>query len=195
MKTYTIIAGANGVGKTSLYQILKNYDDLGERINVDEIVSLSGSWMDKLLQIKAARTALSMSHKFIASGTTFHQETTLPGRVIQKQIKNAKANGFTVRLYYVGVESAEVSLKRVAKRVNKGGHGIDEATLRKRFESMPKALGEILPLCDTASFYDNTVRFRQLALTRSDVLFDCDMDLPAWFNDLVTSGIVKRQEK
>ena len=27
MKIYTIIAGANGVGKTSLYQILKSSDD------------------------------------------------------------------------------------------------------------------------------------------------------------------------
>lgn len=191
MKIYTIIAGANGVGKTSLYQILKSSDDLGERINIDEIVSAKGSWMDKLLQIKAGRTAMSLINQYISNEVTFHQETTLPGNVIIKQIKKAKSKGFQIRLYYVGVENVDVSLKRVEKRVTKGGHGIDEATIRRRFEAMPTQLKAILPMCDTASFYDNTVRFRRLALTKGDVIFDSDMDLPAWFNDLVDMGIIK----
>lgn len=194
MKIYTIIAGANGVGKTSLYQILKSSDDLGERINTDEIVSEKGSWMDKLLQIKAGRTAMNLLNKYISNEITFHQETTLPGNVIHKQIKKAKEKGFQIRLYYVGVESVDVSLKRVEKRVTKGGHGIDENTIRKRFAAMPDQLKTILPLCDTASFYDNTVRFRRLALTKGDLIFDSDMDLPSWFNDLVSKGIIKYQE-
>lgn len=191
MKIYTIIAGANGVGKTSLYQILESSDDLGERINTDEIVSSKGSWKDKLLQLKAARTAISLLNQYISNEVTFHQETTLPGNVILKQIKKAKAKGFQIRLYYVGVESVDVSLARVAKRVTKGGHGIDEDTIRKRFEAMPDQLKNILPLCDTASFYDNTVRFRRLALTKGDVIFDSDMDLPLWFTSLVEKGIIK----
>ena len=97
MKIYTIIAGANGVGKTSLYQILKSSDDLGERINIDEIVSAKGSWMDKLLQIKATRTAMSMLNKYIANEITFHQETTLPGNVVLKQIKKAKEKAETLK--------------------------------------------------------------------------------------------------
>ena len=191
MKIYTIIAGANGVGKTSLYQILKSSDDLGERINIDEIVSEKGSWMDKLLQIKGTRTAMSLLNKYIANDVTFHQETTLPGNVILKQVKKAKEKGFQIRLYFIGVESVDVSLQRVEKRVTKGGHGIDAALIKKRFEAMPEQLKAILPLCDTASFYDNTVRFRRLALTKGDVIFDADMDLPAWFNNLIADGIVK----
>jgi len=195
MKIYTIIAGANGVGKTSLYRILENYDDLGERINIDEIVSAKGSWMDKILQIKAGRTAISLLNKYISNDVTFHQETTLPGNVIIKHIKKAKARGFQIRLYYVGVESVDVALKRVEKRVTQGGHGIDEVTIRKRFESMPTQLKAVLPLCDTASFYDNTVRFRRLALTKGDVIFDSDMDLPMWFNDLVEKNIIKYERE
>ncbi|MBR5314137.1 MAG: zeta toxin family protein [Clostridia bacterium] len=194
MKIYTIIAGANGVGKTSLYQILKSSDDLGERINIDEIVSAKGSWMDKLLQIKATRTAMSMLNKYIANEITFHQETTLPGNVVLKQIKKAKEKGFQIRLYFVSVENVDVSLERVRKRVTKGGHGIDEGLIKKRFEAMPEQLRAILPLCDTASFYDNTVRFRRLALTKGDVIFDADMDLPVWFNTLISDGIIKYQE-
>lgn len=193
MSVYTIIAGANGVGKTSLYQILKSSDDLGERINIDEIVSLKGSWKDKFLQIKASRIAMSLLNDYISKGITFHQETTLSGNVVLKHIKKAKAKGFNIRLYFVGVENVQVSLERVAKRVEKGGHGIDEDLIRKRFEAMPDNLKAILPYCDTASFYDNTVRFRRLALTRGDTVFDSDIDLPAWFNDLVEKNIIKMQ--
>ncbi len=192
MKIYTIIAGANGVGKTSLYQIIESSDDLGERINIDEIVSKKGSWMDKLLQINASRIAMNMLNKYIANEVTFHQETTLSGNVVLKHIKKAKEKGFEIRLYFVGVENVDVALSRVEKRVKKGGHGIDEATIRKRFEEMPERLRAILPYCDTASFYDNTIRFRRLALTKGDVIFDSDMDLPQWFNDLIDKGIIKR---
>ena len=195
MNTFTIIAGANGVGKTSLYEILKSSDDLGERINIDEIVQLHGSWKDKLLQIKAGRVAMSLFAKYISNGTTFHIETTLPGNVVSKQIKKAKAKGFDVRLYYVGVESVEVSLDRVRKRVEKGGHGIDPETLKKRFSAMPENLKEILPLCDVASFYDNTVRFRRLALSKADVIFDRDIDVPHWFEELIEKNILTEENE
>lgn len=193
MKTFTVIAGANGVGKTSLYEILKSSDDLGERINIDEIVQLSGSWKDKLLQIKAGRIALSMLSKYINNGTTFHIETTLPGSVVSRQIKKAKSKGFEVRLYYVGVDSVDVSLERVERRVRNGGHGIDPDTLKKRFEQMPENLREVLPLCDVASFYDNTLRFRRLALSKADVLFDRDIDVPHWFYELIEKKILKEE--
>ena len=38
---YTLIAGINGAGKTSLYWTL-NHSRLGERINIDEIVKAHG---------------------------------------------------------------------------------------------------------------------------------------------------------
>lgn len=193
MSVYTVIAGANGVGKTSLYHILKSSDDLGERINIDEIASLKGSWKDKFIQIKASRIAMSLLNDYISKNVTFHQETTLSGNAVLKYIKKAKAKGFNIRLYFVGVENVQVSLDRVAKRVEKGGHGIDENLIRKRFEAMPDNLKNILPYCDTASFYDNTVRFRRLALTRGDTVLDSDIDLPAWFNDLVKKDIIKMQ--
>ena len=42
MKRFTIIAGINGAGKTSLYHVLKNSEDLGERVNIDELAKKFG---------------------------------------------------------------------------------------------------------------------------------------------------------
>lgn len=56
MATYTIFAGVNGAGKTSIYKTTyyeQNKDE--KRINTDEMVARIGSWKDSNLQMKCAR--------------------------------------------------------------------------------------------------------------------------------------------
>ena len=43
----------------------------------------------------------------------------------------------------------------------------------------------MLPLCDEAILFDNTVKFRQIAVLEDKRLIDCDRDLPYWFIDLL----------
>ncbi|MNP10233.1 hypothetical protein D3C76_1023740 [compost metagenome] len=47
MPTYTIFAGVNGAGKTSIYKSIY-YDEnkYEKRINTDEMVARIGSWKD-----------------------------------------------------------------------------------------------------------------------------------------------------
>jgi predicted ABC-type ATPase len=52
MPTYTIFAGVNGCGKTSIYKSVYYEDNKNEkRINIDEMVARIGSWKDNTLQI------------------------------------------------------------------------------------------------------------------------------------------------
>jgi predicted ABC-type ATPase len=186
-RIYTIFAGVNGAGKTSLYSVLKNVSELGERINIDEIASGMGNWRDTLIQIKAGREAMNRIIGYIEQGVSFHQETTLPGPTIVRHIKKAKAASFRVKLNYVGLDSIETAIVRVHRRVEKGGHGIDDSVIIKRFENLPKRLRAIIPLCDRVVFYDNTIRFRQIAIMQDNKLIDCDYDLPVWFRELLGS--------
>ena len=183
--TYTLFAGVNGAGKTSLYRILNKYEDLGVRVNIDEIVASEGHWKDDLLQINASRKALRTIGECIEKGKSFNQETTLPTQTVVKHIKKAREAGYHIRLYFVGVENLETAIKRVQLRVEKGGHGVDEKLIRQRFEKLPDTLRDILPLVDTAFFYDNTVKFIQVALVRNNVIVDCENDIPVWFWELI----------
>lgn len=184
-RVYTIFAGVNGAGKTSLYSVLKNVSDLGERINIDEIAFDMGNWRETITQIKATREAIKCIVECIDKGQSFHQETTLPGASVLKQIKKAKASGFFIKLYYVGLDSIETAINRVHRRVEKGGHGIEDEIIIKRFENLPKRLRVVIPLCDRVVFYDNTVRFRQIAIMQDNQFIDFDRDLPVWFRDLI----------
>ena len=50
MATYTIFAGVNGDGKTSIYQSTYYEENKNEkRINTDEMVARIGSWKDSNL--------------------------------------------------------------------------------------------------------------------------------------------------
>lgn len=183
-KVYTIFAGINGAGKTSLYNVLKAEGELGERINLDEMVNESGDWRDSILQIRTAVAAMRRINDCIERGVSFHQETVIPGATIERQIKRAKGAGYSVQLLFVGIADVELALARVEKRIAQGGHGIEEKVLRKRFEKLSPSLRKILPLCDRVVCYDNTLRFRQLAVLRDKIMLDCDTDLPPWFADI-----------
>jgi predicted ABC-type ATPase len=180
-KRLFLFAGVNGTGKTSLYHALKDTADFGVRVSVDDIAKTLGDWRDSAVQVRAGMVALKAAKNYIENGVSFHQETTLPGAIISKQLKAAKEQGFFITLYYVGVNGVEISIERVRKRVAKGGHGISEEVIRKRYNSMPAALAGILPLCDRVFFYDNTEMFRQIACIEGNDFKDIDPDLPAWF--------------
>ena len=54
-KTFTIFAGVNGVGKSTLY-VADNLSDLGVRLNSDELVREAGlDWRSTEAQLKAGK--------------------------------------------------------------------------------------------------------------------------------------------
>lgn len=185
---YTIFAGVNGAGKTTLYSILHKSEDFGTRINSDEMVAQKGDWRNTVLQLIEGRKALAKISSCISKGETFHQETTVPGSTVIKLIKKAKAAGYTIQLYYVAVENLDTAIRRVRERVEKGGHGVEEGLIKARFEKIPESLHALIPLVDSAFFYDNTVKFIQVAHLKNNVLVDYDYDLPVWFWEIVAEN-------
>ena len=180
-KALLLFAGINGAGKTSLYNTVRSRTDLGVRVSLDDVARELGDWKDPVVQVRAGCVVLKQVSELIRQGQTFNQETTLPGAVIVTQLQEAKKAGYTVILYFVGVQGVEIAVDRVKKRMERGGHGISEEVIRKRYLNMPKALSRILPYCDRAFFYDNTEMFRQIAYIENNNFADIDPNLPEWF--------------
>lgn len=164
MATYTIFAGVNGAGKTSIYKSIyyeKNKNE--KRINTDEMVSRIGSWKDNNLQIKCAREAIKLINNYIKNDISFNQETTLSGKSIVRNIKKAKEKGFYVVMNYIGVDTPDIAKERVKIRVLKGGHGIPEDAIERRYYESLENLKELLTVCDEINIYDNTDNFRHIS--------------------------------
>ncbi len=181
---FTVIAGINGAGKTSLYRVLKNDKDLGMRINTDEIASSIGDPKEPGVQFRASKQAVLLMNKYISEKMSFHIETTFSGGATQRHLKIAKENGFYSHLYFVGVDSVEVALERVHRRMANGGHGIADAYIISKYNAMNDRLHTLLPLFDEAHLYDNTDAFRQIAVLKGGKFIDCDARLPFWFLQL-----------
>ena len=180
MKTYTIIGGVNGTGKSSLTGVLKTQTtDLGQVIDVDKITAENGG-----SAIKGGKIALERIRVCLDKGISFTQETTLSGRKTEITVQEAREKGYSVRLYYIGLDSAEECLQRIENRVAHGGHNIREEDVLRRFAGRWEAVAKILPYCDEARFFDNYNGFTEVAEYVNGELILKGNKHPAWVQEL-----------
>lgn len=181
MKTYTIIGGVNGVGKSSFTGVLKERStNLGTIIDVDKITAeLGGS------ALAGGKAALRKINDCISRGVSFTQETTLSGRKTEATAQKVKELGYHVRLFYIGLDTASESLARIANRVRRGGHDIPENDVERRFEGRWEAIAKVLPYCDEAEFYDNDNGFVKVAEYRNGELRSVGEHRPQWLAELL----------
>ena len=176
MKKYTIIGGVNGAGKSSLTGVLVGeHNDLGIVVDTDSLTAKRGG--DKL---KGGREAVRIINDCLEKGVNFTQETTLSGKKTLRTINSAREKNYYIRLYYVGISSAEESISRISNRVRKGGHDIPSEDVRRRYEKRFEDLICILPYCDEVHFYDNENGFVDVGEYRNgNIIFGGDY-IPDW---------------
>ena len=181
MKNYTIIGGVNGVGKSSFTGVLKERStDLGVIVDVDKITAeLGGNTLE------GGKVALRKLQECIDKGISFTQETTLSGRKTEATAKQVRELGYHVRLFYIGLDSAEESLSRISNRVKRGGHDIPQDDVVRRFAGRWEAVAKVLPYCDEAEFYDNDNGFVLVAEYRNGEIRTVGSRHPQWLMELL----------
>lgn len=180
MKLYTIIGGVNGCGKSSLTGVLKaERSDLGLLIDVDKLAAQLGS------PVEGGKAAVRKIDECLEKGISFTQETTLSGARTERTIRRAKERGYTIRLYYIGLDTMEESLGRIANRVAKGGHDIPKEDVERRFQSRFTDVLRVLPYCDEARFFDNDNGFVEVAEYRNGELIPRVSNPPRWLLELM----------
>ena len=180
LKFYTIIGGANGVGKSSLSVVLLNQrNDMGIIIDTDKITSENG--VDKL---HSEKIAIRRIDSCLEKGVNFTQETTLSGIRTIKTIKKAIEKDYCIRLYYVGISGSEESLTRIANRVRKGGHDIPHDNVVRRYETRFDDLIKVLDFCNEAVFFDNENGFVEVGEYKNGRLIINENIAPRWIKEL-----------
>lgn len=179
MKTFTVIGGVNGVGKSSLTGVLvSTYTDLGTIINPDKLVAELGG--DKY---KGGKAAVRMLETCLERGVDFTQETTLSGHQPVTLAKKAKEKNYYIRLFYVGVDSLTECLLRIENRVKKGGHDIPQEMVKIRYGKRFDDLARILPYCNEVRLFDNENGFAEVAEYKNGSLTLLTEEPPKWLLD------------
>lgn len=181
-KIYTIVGGVNGVGKSSFIGVLKSQrNDLGCIIDVDRLALKYNH-----NNILAGKKAITMIDTFLDKNISFTQETTLSGNKTLKTIQRAIEKNYTIRLYYIGLNSYEESIYRIENRVRHGGHDIPVKDVKNRYSKRFQDLLKILPYCNEVYFFDNNNGFNQVAIYKNQELIPNIpiKDFPKWLSEL-----------
>ena len=154
-----VLAGVNGAGKSSVAGgfLLKEGDTF---FNPDTIAyqihTLHPDIPLALANVHAWQIGKSLLEQAIAQRRDYRFETTLGGRTITQLLDQAARSGHRLHVWFCGLASADLHLRRVRSRVAHGGHDIPEEKIRERWTRSRENLIRLLPRIDHLRVYDNS---------------------------------------
>ncbi len=159
------LAGINGAGKSTLAEDIKEISDNTIIINPDEISRKYQENHQDIANLKGARETLKLFKSAIANKQDVVLETTLSGHSVFKRYEHAKNNGYHITTMYVGLDSVERHIQRVADRVKNGGHDIPKDLIEKRYSERENQLLKAFAKSDSFIAYDNSEFNRIMAFS------------------------------
>jgi predicted ABC-type ATPase len=157
--TIYVLAGTNGAGKSSIAGAMFEQSGV-EYFNPDRaarrILARNPGITQETANSVAWHEGARLLERALVERCNFSLETTLGGRTIAARLEAALAAGIDVRVWYVGLSTLELHVKRVRARVARGGHDIPDDAIRKRFDSSRLNLIRLLPALTELRMYDNS---------------------------------------
>ena len=154
-----VLAGVNGAGKSSIGESefrseglsVFNPDTIAQQIrDLHPDISLT------LANAHAWQIGKSLLEQAIAGGQDYRFETTLGGRTIAQLLEKAARSGHRLQVWFCGLASADLHIRRVRSRVAHGGHDIPVEKIRERWNRSRENLIRLLPCIDHLRVYDNS---------------------------------------
>ncbi|MCH8473626.1 MAG: zeta toxin family protein [Opitutales bacterium] len=154
-----VLAGVNGAGKSSIGErifnaqgsVVYNPDTIARKI-----LALHPAISPALANGYAWQIGKSLLEQALREGKDYLFETTLGGRTIPRLLLDAARSGHRLHLWFCGLESPELHLRRVRARVAGGGHDIPEEKIRERWDGSRRNLIRLLPVIHHLRVYDNS---------------------------------------
>ena len=151
-----VLAGPNGAGKSTLYATRVAPSFAGPFINADIIQRDELRDPSPQASYEAARIAAARRTERLAQGRDFITETVFSHPSKLELIAEARANGFTVIVMHIGVDTPELSVARVGARVQEGGHIVPEDKIRARYDRGAPFIREAVLRADRGMVFDNS---------------------------------------
>jgi predicted ABC-type ATPase len=170
MPTLYIVAGPNGVGKTTFAtRYLPEEARQLEFVNADLIARGVSPFDPDRNAVVAGRIALGRIRELVRARVGFTWETTLSGLSARVWLREAKTQGYLLKCYFLWVRNPETSLARIRQRVLEGGHDIPPGIVQRRFhKSIRNFLTSYRHLMDTWKLYANVDREPRLIAVRKE---------------------------
>lgn len=155
-----MLAGVNGAGKSSLGGAALQASG-AEFFNPDLAAARLRQQQPQLSAEQANGLAWTLGRRglerALAEGLTYAFETTLGGTSVTRLLLDGARGGAAIHVWYAGLASPELHLRRIAARVAAGGHDIPAAKVRERFDASRANLVKLMPVLASLRVFDNSV--------------------------------------
>ncbi len=181
-----VIAGPNGAGKTTVTARLREdrWSNDVEYLNPDEIAQQRfGDWNAPEAVLSAARWAAARREELLGAGRGIAFETVLSAPDKIDFIGRAKAQGYFVRVFFIGTSDPRINAARVAGRVMNGGHTVPIEKIVSRYTRSMANASVLMQIADRVYLFDNSVDGVDAVLcarTEDGNLRKIYAPLPAW---------------
>lgn len=156
MKQLQVVVGPNGSGKTTFVTEFLALELPGYAyVNADEIAKARWPTGSDAHAYEAAQVAAETRAHLIASGRSFIAETVFSHPSKLDLIRSAQEADYQVVLHVMLVPE-DLAVRRVAYRVQAGGHDVPEHKIRERYQRLWRLVAQALLLADRAVVYDNS---------------------------------------
>ena len=155
-----VLAGVNGAGKSSIAGAAMRAFG-ADYFNSDEAAKKLSAAYPRLGQTEANSIAWQHGRRLleraIADRLDHAFEITLGANTLPRMLAQAAQAGIAIHVWYAGLASAELHIRRVRARVQRGGHDIADAHIRRHYEHSRLNLIELLPSLAALRLYDNSI--------------------------------------
>lgn len=155
-----VLAGVNGAGKSSLggaALLTRNATYFNPDLAARDLLTSNPRMSLEQANGLAWETGRRGLEQALQQGANFAFETTLGASTIPDLLLAGAHQGARVHVWYAGLASPELHLRRVRARVQAGGHDIPEERIRARYDSSRTNLIRLLPHLASLHVYDNSI--------------------------------------
>jgi predicted ABC-type ATPase len=191
-----VIAGPNGAGKSTAAPLLIGGRlRVAEFVNADVIAAGLSAFSPESVAVQAGRLMLKRLDELAGAGADFAFETTLASRSFASWIaKLRREQGYRFHLIYLWLAEPEDLVRRVARRVELGGHSVPPEVIRRRYQrGLSNFLSLYRPIADSWTLYENSSDARLVAMREvggAEVVLDAE----AW-RMIEKSGKAREEER
>ncbi|RFA10753.1 ATPase [Subtercola boreus] len=150
-----VLAGPNGAGKSTFVRAVLQPVTHLPFINADEIAAERWPGSEAQHAYDASAAASIERERAFAGRHSFITETVFSHPSKLELVRLGAATGYLVALHVILVPE-DVTVRRVAHRVTRGGHTVPEAKIRERYRRLWGLVAEARSLAHSTTVYDNS---------------------------------------
>ncbi|WP_379548359.1 zeta toxin family protein [Qipengyuania sp. DSG2-2] len=155
--TLFLIAGPNGAGKSTFYDTVLAPRIAAPFVNADIIQRDELGDPSPSASYRAAEIAEERRREYIGEGRSFVMETVFSHPSKLDLLRDARAAGYRIVVFHLGLQSVDLALARVAERTQEGGHPVPPEKIAARFARNGALIRDAVLMADRAQVLDASV--------------------------------------